>query len=205
MVEYGTSFGTDRRVTNADRLRSRAKDEQNLDLQMDALKAAGAERIFTDKISGAKADRKGLADALSHARKGDVLTVWKLDRLGRSTLQLMMLLNDLHQREIEFKSLTEGIDTTTPMGRFYFTMSSALAQLERDRLIERTRAGLAVAKARGRNGGRKPKLTAEQIEMARGLLDGGKPPREVAKAFGVGRTTLYPQASPHFTRLQRYC
>ncbi len=168
-----------------------SKDEQNPDLQMDALKAAGAERIFTDKISGAKADRKGLADALSHARKGDVLTVWKLDRLGRSTLQLMILLNDLHQREIEFKSLTEGIDTTTPMGRFYFTMSSALAQLERDRLIERTRAGLAVAKARGRNGGRKPKLTAEQIEMARGLLDGGKPPREVAKAFGVGRTTLY--------------
>jgi DNA invertase Pin-like site-specific DNA recombinase len=103
----------------------------------------------------------------------------------------MMLLNDLHQREIEFKSLTEGIDTTTPMGRFYFTMSSALVQLERDRLIERTRAGLAAAKARGRNGGRKPKLTAEQIEMARGLLDGGKPPREVAKAFGVGRTTLY--------------
>jgi DNA invertase Pin-like site-specific DNA recombinase len=103
----------------------------------------------------------------------------------------MMLLNDLHQREIEFKSLTEGIDTTTPMGRFYFTMSSALAQLERDRLIERTRAGLAAAKARGRNGGRKPKLTAEQIEMARGLLDGGKLPREVAKAFGVGRTTLY--------------
>jgi DNA invertase Pin-like site-specific DNA recombinase len=165
-----------------------SKDEQNLDLQMDALKAAGAERIFTDKISGAKADRKGLADALSHARNGDVLTVWKLDR---STLQLMMLLNDLHQREIEFKSLTEGIDTTTPMGRFYFTMSSAPAQLERDRLIEQTRAGLVAAKARGRNGGRKPKLTAEQIEMARGLLDGGKPPREVAKAFGVGRTTLY--------------
>lgn len=168
-----------------------SKDEQNLDLQLDALKAAGAERIFTDKISGVKADRKGLADALSHARKGDVITVWKLDRLGRSTLQLMMLLNDLHERGIEFKSLTEGIDTTTPMGRFYFTMSSALAQLERDRLIERTRAGLVAAKARGRNGGRKPKLTAEQIEMARGLLEGGKPAREVAKAFGVGRTTLY--------------
>src|SRR3954452_12551714 len=90
---------------------------------------------------------------------------------------------------VEFRSLTEGIDTTTPMGKFYFTMSSALAQLERDRLIERTRAGLVAAKARGRTGGRKPKLTAEQIEMARGLLDGGKPPREVAKAFGVGRTT----------------
>ncbi len=170
-----------------------SKDEQNLDLQTDALKAAGVEKryIFTDKLSGTKVDRKGLADALSHARKGDVLTVWKLDRLGRSTIQLMMLLNDLHERGIEFRSLTEGIDTTTPMGRFYFTMSSALAQLERDRLIERTRAGLAAAKARGRNGGRKAKLTAEQIEMARRLLDGGKPPGEVAKAFGVGSTTLY--------------
>jgi DNA invertase Pin-like site-specific DNA recombinase len=167
-----------------------SKTEQNLDLQVDALKAAGVERVFMDKQSGVK-DRKGLTDTLSHLREGDVLTVWKLDRLGRSTLQLMLLLNDLHERGVEFKSLTEGIDTTTPMGRFYFTMSSALAQLERDRLIERTRAGLAAAKARGRNGGRKPKLTAEQIEMARGLLDGGKPPREVAKAFGVGRTTLY--------------
>src|SRR4051794_14636784 len=168
-----------------------SKDEQNLDLQMDALKAAGVERVFTDKVSGAKADRKGLADALSHARKGDVLTVWKLDRLGRSTLQLMMLLNELHERGVEFKSLTEGIDTTTPMGRFYFTMSSALAQLERDRLIERTRAGLTAAKARGRTGGRKPKLTSDQIEMARGLLENGKPPRDVARAFGVGRSTLY--------------
>lgn len=167
-----------------------SKDEQNLDLQLDALKAAGVERIFTDKISGVK-ERKGLNDALSHLREGDVLTVWKLDRLGRSTIELMMLLNELHKRKVEFKSLTDGIDTATPMGKFYFTMSSALAQLERDRLIERTRAGLAAAKARGRNGGRKPKLTAEQIEMAKRLLESGKPPREVAKAFSVGRTTLY--------------
>jgi DNA invertase Pin-like site-specific DNA recombinase len=168
-----------------------SKNEQNLDLQVDALNAAGVERIFSDKESGAKANRKGIAEALSHLRKGDVLTVWKLDRLGRSTLQLMMLLNELHERGVEFKSLTEGIDTTTPMGRFYFTMSSALAQLERDRLIERTRAGLTAAKARGRTGGRKPKLTSDQIELARGLLENGRPPRDVAKAFGVGRSTLY--------------
>ena len=83
-----------------------SKDEQNLDLQMDALTAAGVERIFKDKESGAKADRKGLAEALSHLRKGDVLTVWKLDRLGRSTIQLMMMLNDLHERGVDFKSLT---------------------------------------------------------------------------------------------------
>lgn len=168
-----------------------SKDEQNLDLQLDALKAAGAERIFSDKISGAKADRKGLADALSHARKGDVLTVWKLDRLGRSTIQLMMLLNDLHERGVEFKSLTEGIDTTTPIGKFFFVMSAALAQLERDRLIERTQAGLAAARARGRNGGRPAKLTPEQIAMAKQSLDAGTSPAKVAKAFGVGRTTLY--------------
>ena len=92
-----------------------SKDEQNLDLQLDALAAAGAERVFTDKQSGAKADRKGLAEALSHLRAGHCLTVWKLARLGRSTMQLMILLNE---RGVEFKSLTEGIDTTTPFGRF---------------------------------------------------------------------------------------
>ena len=168
-----------------------SKDEQNLDLQTDALTAAGVEKFFTDKMSGAKADRKGLADALSHLRKGDVLVVWKLDRLGRGTLQLMLLLNELHERGIDFRSLTEGIDTTTSFGRFYFTMAAALAQLERDRLIERTRAGLVAAKARGRTGGRKPKLLPDQVEMARGLLESGKPPRDVTRAFGVGRSTLY--------------
>ena len=142
-------------------------------------------------MSGAKADRKGLTEALSHLRKGDVLTVWKLDRLGRSTIQLMLLLNDLHERGVDFKSLTEGIDTTTSFGRFFFTMSAALSQLERDRLIERTKAGLKSAKARGRTGGRRPKLSPDQVEMAKGLLASGKTPRDVAKAFGVGRSTLY--------------
>ena len=168
-----------------------SKDEQNLDLQLDALNAAGVERIFSDKESGAKADRKGLAETLSHLRAGDVLTVWKLDRLGRNTIQLMMLLNQLHERGVEFKSLTEGIDTTTSFGRFFFTMSAALSQLERDRLIERTKAGLKSAKARGRTGGRRPKLSPDQVEMAKGLLASGKAPRDVAKAFGVGRSTLY--------------
>jgi len=92
---------------------------------------------------------------------------------------------------VDFKSLTEGIDTTTSFGRFFFTMSAALSQLERDRLVERTRAGLESAKARGRTGGRKPKLSPDQVEMARGLLESGKPPRDVAKAFNVGRSTLY--------------
>jgi DNA invertase Pin-like site-specific DNA recombinase len=170
-----------------------SKDEQNLDLQLDALAAAGVEPayIFTDKESGAKTDRKGLDAALSHLRAGDVLTVWKLDRLGRTTIQLMLLLNRLHERGVDFKSLTEGIDTTTSFGRFFFTMSAALSQLERDRLIERTKAGLKSAKARGRTGGRRPKLTSDQIEMAKGLLASGRAPRDVAKAFGIGRSTLY--------------
>jgi len=170
-----------------------SKTEQNLDLQIDALTAAGVDNqyIFKDKESGAKTERKGLADALSHLRKGDVLTVWKLDRLGRSTIQLMMLLNQLHERGVDFKSLMEGIDTTTSFGRFFFTMSAALSQLERDRLIERTRAGLESAKARGRTGGRKPKLSPDQVGMAKGLLESGKPPRDVANAFTVGRSTLY--------------
>jgi DNA invertase Pin-like site-specific DNA recombinase len=162
-----------------------------LHLQIDALNAAGVERIFSDKESGARVDRKGLAETLSHLRAGDVLTVWKLVRLGRNTIQLMMLLNDLHERGVEFKSLTEGIDTTTSFGRFFFTMSAALSLLERDRLIERTKAGLKSAKDRGRTGGRKPKLSPDQVEMAKGLLASGKAPRDVAKAFGVGRSTLY--------------
>jgi DNA invertase Pin-like site-specific DNA recombinase len=190
MLEYETGFG----IGGGGMLIGYArvsKDEQNLDLQIDALNAAGVERIFSDRESGARADRKGLAETLSHLRAGDVLTVWKLDRLGRNTIQLMLLLNQLHERGVEFKSLTEGIDTTTAFGRFFFTMSAALSQLERDRLIERTKAGLKSAKARGRTGGRKPKLTSEQIEMAKGLLASGKAPRDVAKAFGVGRSTLY--------------
>src|SRR4051794_9637357 len=106
-----------------------SKDEQNLDLQTDALTATGVEKTFADKLSGAKADRRGLAEALSHLRAGHCLTVWKLAHLGRPTMQLMILLNDLHQRKVESKSLTEGIDTTTPFGRFQFTMAAAPAQL----------------------------------------------------------------------------
>jgi DNA invertase Pin-like site-specific DNA recombinase len=134
-----------------------SKTEQNLDLQIDALKAAGCDphRIFTDKQSGAKWDRRGLDTALSHLREGDTLVVWKMDRLGRTVLQSVQFLTSLHQEKIEFRSLTEGIDTNTPMGKFYFHMAAALAELERDRLIERTNAGLAAAKARGRKGGRK--------------------------------------------------
>jgi DNA invertase Pin-like site-specific DNA recombinase len=175
-----------------------SKDEQHLDLQLDALTAAGCERIFTDKESGAKRDRKGLTDALSHLRTGDVFTVWKLDRLGRSTLQLMLLLNDLHVRGVEFRSLTEGLDTTTPFGKFLYTLSAALAELERDRLIERTRAGLRAAKVRGRNGGRPRSLTPEQERHALDLLaDGSRSITEVARLLKVSRSTISRIAATH--------
>jgi DNA invertase Pin-like site-specific DNA recombinase len=145
-----------------------SKTEQNLDLQIDALKAAGCDprRIFTDKQSDAKWGRRGLDAAMSHLREGDTLVVWKMDRLGRTVLQSVQFLNSLHKEKIEFRSLTEGIDTNTPMGKFYFQMAAALAELERDRLIERSNAGLAAAKARGRKGGRKRALSAEQEALA---------------------------------------
>jgi DNA invertase Pin-like site-specific DNA recombinase len=187
--------------------------EQNLDLQRDALQRAGCDRIFTDQASGARGDRRGLADALSHARKGDTLVVWKLDRLGRTVRQLVEFAEDLRAAGIGFKSLTDSIDTTTPAGRFFFHMMAALAEMERGLLQERTRAGLVAAKARGRNGGRRPKLTPTQIEMAERLLrDPSSTVVAVAATFGVGRATLYralnerqsgreaPASTPHQSR-----
>jgi DNA invertase Pin-like site-specific DNA recombinase len=165
-----------------------SKTEQNLDLQIDALKAAGCDprRIFTDKQSGAKWDRRGLDAAMSHLREGDTLVVWKMDRLGRTVLQSVQFLNSLHKEKVEFRSLTEGIDTNTPMGKFYFHMAAALAELERDRLIERTNAGLAAAKARGRKGGRKRSLSAEQAALALDMMkDGSRSMAQVAKMMNV--------------------
>jgi DNA invertase Pin-like site-specific DNA recombinase len=170
-----------------------SKTEQNLDLQLDALKAAGCDprRIFTDKQSGAKWDRRGLDTALSHLREGDTLVVWKMDRLGRTVLQSVQFLNSLHKEKIEFRSLTEGIDTNTPMGKFYFHMAAALAELERDRLIERTTAGLAAAAARGRKGGRKRSLSAEQEALALDMMkDGSRSMAQVAKLMNVSRSTI---------------
>ena len=166
-------------------------DEQSLDLQSDALKAAGCKRIFTDKVSTTKADQPGLADALSHLRHADVLVFWKLDRLGRTVKGLVDFVADLHGRKIQFRSLTDGIDTTTPAGRFFFHVMASLAQMERELLAERTRAGLDAARRRGRVGGRKRRMTPGKVESGRKLLRGGMAPREVAQSLSVSIPTLY--------------
>src|SRR5207248_9019601 len=131
--------------------------DQTLDLQQDALEKAGCGKIFTDTASGAKAERKGLEEALAYVREGDTLVVWRLDRLGRSLKHLLETITTLNTRKIGFKSLTESIDTTTSNGRLIFNIFASLAEFERDLIRERTKAGLQAARARGRVGGR-PKV-----------------------------------------------
>jgi DNA invertase Pin-like site-specific DNA recombinase len=148
--------------------------------------------VFTDQTSGGRGVRPGLEGARSHLREGDTLIVWKLDRLGRSVRQLVEFVSTLQQAGIHFASLTDGIDTSTPAGRFFFHMMAALAEMERDLIRERTKAGLSAAKARGRLGGRRPKLTAQQVAHARRLLeDPATTGAEVASTLGVARSTLY--------------
>lgn len=166
--------------------------DQTVDLQADALKAAGCGQIFTDAASGTRVDRRGLAEALGYLREGDTLTVWKLDRLGRTVRQLVDLIAELKTRGVAFRSLTDGIDTTTPAGRFFFHMMAALAEMERDLICERTMAGLTAARARGRKGGRKPVLTGRQIAQTRLLLSHPEQTMEgIASSLGVSRSTLY--------------
>lgn len=166
-------------------------DDQDLKLQVDALEKSGCEQIFTDKISGTRAKRPGLDDALSHIRKGDTLAVWKLDRLGRSVKGLVDLIAELEQRQVHFLSLTDGINTKTTAGRFFFHVMASLAQMERELIAERTRAGLAAAKNLGRIGGRKRQMTDRKIASARKLLDAGAAPKDVAHDLGVSVPTLY--------------
>ncbi|EJX4187416.1 recombinase family protein [Salmonella enterica] len=168
-----------------------ATQDQNLDLQTEALTRAGCEKICEDKISGVRAERPGLTRALEMLREGDTLVVWKLDRLGRSVKQLVDMVGELHRQGIQFKSLTDAIDTGTPAGHFFFHVMASLAEMERELIIERTRAGLDAAKQLGRKGGRKPKMTSSKIESAKKLLASGIPPRDVAKDLGVSVPTLY--------------
>ena len=165
--------------------------EQDTALQTDALQKAGCERIFEDTVSGAKAERPGLASALAFLRDGDVLMVWRLDRLGRSLAHLIEVVGALEARGIGFRSLTEAIDTTTSGGRLIFHVFGALGQFERDLIRERTRAGLVAAAARGRRGGRKPVITSEKLQRARGHIAKGLSVREAAARLKIGKTALY--------------
>jgi DNA invertase Pin-like site-specific DNA recombinase len=168
-----------------------SKNDQTLSLQKDALQRAGCDEVFSDEASGAKANRLGLSALLSHTRKGDTIVVWKLDRIGRNIGNLIELAKALEDKGVHFQSLTEKINTDSPAGRFFFHMMASLAQMERDLIVERTKAGLEAAKARGRVGGRRRKMTASKIDAARKLLDSGVPPRDVASNLGVSIPTLY--------------
>ncbi|EHK4871936.1 recombinase family protein [Enterobacter hormaechei] len=166
-------------------------NEQNTALQRDALERSGCELIFEDKMSGKTSDRPGLKKLLKTLSSGDTLVVWKLDRLGRSMRHLVILVEELRQRNVNFRSLTDSIDTSTPMGRFFFHIMGALAEMERELIVERTRAGLAVARVQGRIGGRRPKLTPEEWEQAGRLIAAGETRKRVALIFDVGVSTLY--------------
>jgi len=166
--------------------------DQNLELQKDALEKAGCEQVFEDHVSGSATERPGWAQAQAVLRKGDTLVVWRLDRLGRSLKHLIDTVNELHARGVGFKSLNENIDTTTSGGRLVFHIFGALAEFERELIRERTQAGLAAARARGRKGGRPRKLTKRQVASAVTLLkDGEHSVTGVAEMLGVSRSTLY--------------
>ena len=165
--------------------------DQNLDLQIDALTNAGCKKIFHEKTSGSRAERPEFSKALETLRGGDTLVVWKLDRLGRSVKNLVDLVGELHKQGVQFKSLTDAIDTGTPSGRFFFHVMASLAQMERELTVERTRAGLETARKLGRKGGRKRRMTDSKIESAKRLLANGVPPRDVALNLSVSIPTLY--------------
>jgi DNA invertase Pin-like site-specific DNA recombinase len=170
-----------------------SKQEQHEALQIDALEEAGCEKWFLDKMTGSKAERKGLDEALAYLRPGDTLVVWKLDRAGRSLPHLIELLKGLKERDIEFMSLTEKIDTSTPGGKLIFHLMGALAEFERDLIRERTNAGLVAARARGRKGGRPRKLkTNGKIALAQRMFaDKSHSIPEMCAMLGISRATLY--------------
>ena len=166
--------------------------DQKIDLQVDALQQAGCERLFQDVMSSTRLNRPGLQEALSHLRQGDTLVIWKLDRLGRSVKGLITLTETLKARGIAFVSLQDKIDTTTPLGEFFFHVVGAFAQLERSLIVERTQAGLAAARARGRHGGRPRRVTKAKLRIAMAAMaDRQSNASEVAQLIGINRTVLY--------------
>src|SRR6202140_4920941 len=166
--------------------------DQTLNLQKDALEKAGCSPIFTDTISGATTERHGLIAAVAYVRAGDTLVVWRLDRLGRSLKHLIDTITDLNNRNIGFKSITENIDTTTSGGKLIFHIFGALAEFERDIIRERTKAGLAAARARGRLGGRPKALNPKKASIAQALYnDTTNSINDICKTLNISRATLY--------------
>jgi DNA invertase Pin-like site-specific DNA recombinase len=169
--------------------------DQTLDLQKDALNNAGCDTIYTDTASGGKSERVGLEQALSHLRPGDTLIVWRLDRLGRSLKHLIETITSLDERGIGFQSVTENIDTTTSTGKLVFHIFGALAEFERNLIRDRTQAGLAAARARGRHGGRprvKSLSTPQQIAMLQTLYhDKSNSIEQICETLHISRATLY--------------
>ena len=165
--------------------------DQSLDMQLDALREAGCERVYTEKASGAKDDRIELQRALDALRKDDIFVVFKLDRLARSTKKLIEVYEQLHMQGVELVSIHDGLDTTTPTGRAMFKMIGVIAELEREMIVERTKAGLTAARARGRNGGR-PKTDYKKVERAIKLYDAQEHSiADIEDMTGVKKTTLY--------------
>jgi len=166
--------------------------DQHPEAQTDALAAAGCDKTFTEHASGTLARRPALDEALSYLRAGDTLVVTKLDRLGRSVRNLKQIADDLQARQVGLRAVSQGIDTTTPGGRLFFQMLAAIAEFEHDLIVERTHDGLAAARARGRKGGPRFKMTPNKIAQARAIYDGGKHTvQEIGDTFGVSRPTVY--------------
>jgi DNA invertase Pin-like site-specific DNA recombinase len=169
--------------------------EQNLSLQLDALKKEGCQRIFQEKISGAKADRPELRKMIDQIREGDVIIVWKLDRMGRSLRNLINMINEVQEKGADLKSLNDPIDTTTPHGKLTFHIFASLAEFERDIISERTKAGLASARARGRKGGRPKGLSKEAqnkaIVVETLYREGNMSISQICKHVNIARSTVY--------------
>jgi DNA invertase Pin-like site-specific DNA recombinase len=172
-------------------------EDQNASLQQDALKQAGCLKVFTDTASGSLANRPQLERMLDQLRPDDIVMVWRLDRLGRSLKNLIALVEELAEKGVGFRSLTESIDTTTANGKLFFSIIGALAEFERDLVRERTLAGLAAARARGRVGGRPPVMTPDKVKVARQMYDSREHTVEaIAKTLGVSRKTVYRHLEP---------
>ncbi|HGJ2263153.1 TPA: recombinase family protein [Salmonella enterica subsp. enterica serovar Orion] len=166
-------------------------NHQDTELQRIALESAGCDHIYEEHASGRKSNRPVLKRLIATMQAGDELVVWKLDRIGRNVLHALLMFQQLQEKGINFRSLTDSIDTSTPMGRFFFHIMGALAEMERELIVERTRAGLAAAREQGRIGGRRPKLTPEQWAQAGRLIRAGVPRQQVAIIYDVGLSTLY--------------